>query len=62
MSLSHRQVSVSGYEAKKEWSTVQNVESYLSIANDNPHLGEAEAFLNIFLLVLGTADGRLMKL
>ena len=43
--MSHRQVSVNGYESKEEWSTVQHVESYLDIANDIPHRSEGEGIL-----------------
>ena len=43
--MSHRQVSVNGYESKEEWSIVQHVESYLNIANDIPHRSEGEGIL-----------------
>jgi hypothetical protein len=50
--MSHRQVSVNGYESKEEWSTVQHVESYLNIANDIPLAVRVRVFfLNMFLLI-----------
>ena len=67
--MSHRQVSVNGYESKEEWSTVQHVKSYLNIANDIPHRREGEGILLEYvpfnakrILDLGTGDGRLVKL